>query len=157
MSTKPGKTPAGYYLRFRGQTSGPYTLMQIREGLTSGTVSRLHDISRDQARWYPIHTRPAILSGAEEQPSHEQPVEEPPAPAVPDPVEQTQNEHEDPEPTPAPESARPAPATRTQAPPVKTVRHGPVSRGTSEKDLPALDASGNEDIIERILKEKHDR
>jgi hypothetical protein len=61
----PKKQSPGFYLRFRGQTTGPYSLEQVKDALTQGTVSRLHDVSRDQHHWFPIHTRPAILDNSQ--------------------------------------------------------------------------------------------
>lgn len=67
MSVQPKKQAPGYYLRFRGQTTGPYSLQQVKDAITQGSVSRLHDVSRDQVQWFPIHTHPAILDAAQQQ------------------------------------------------------------------------------------------
>ena len=61
MSAIQSKQAPGYYIRFRGQTTGPYTLSQVQASIAQGSISRIHDISRDQVNWFPIHTNPAIL------------------------------------------------------------------------------------------------
>jgi hypothetical protein len=69
---QPPKKP-GYYLRFRGQTTGPYSLQQVLDSLAQGSISRLHDVSRDQTRWFPIHTHPSILASDAPDPAPSSP------------------------------------------------------------------------------------
>ena len=137
MSNQPAKKTAGYYIRFRGQTTGPHNLAQVREGIASGSISRLHDVSRDQTHWHPIHTRPAILlSDASPEQAHSAPETSG--------SEQVKTAYVTPHDQPAQSTDETKPAAPSRS-----------NYNASSKDnlLPELDAEGNEDIIEKILKE----
>lgn len=40
-----------YYLRMRGQVSGPYSLAQLHNLRTRGQLGRFHEVSQDQIHW----------------------------------------------------------------------------------------------------------
>ncbi len=40
-----------YYVRWRGEMEGPFSLDQMKEQVAQERVSRLHDVSTDQAQW----------------------------------------------------------------------------------------------------------
>ncbi len=86
------KNSPGYYLRFRGQTTGPYSLQHVRDALAQGSISRLYDVSRDQVKWFPIHTRPAILDNDAFIPEPAQPAAGQPAPKYIQPGQQQQGQ-----------------------------------------------------------------
>jgi hypothetical protein len=141
MSNQPTKKAAGYYIRFRGQTTGPHKLAQVREGIASGSISRLHDVSRDQVHWYPIHTRPVILQSETSQ----DPAQPPQSSETAD-NDQVKTNYVTPHETPG-QAAEESGAT----PPTKPRQN--ISVASRENHLPELDSNGEEDIIEKILKE----
>src|SRR5262245_54706984 len=53
-----------YYLRMRGQVSGPYTLGQLQDLRLRGHLGRFHEVSLNQVQWAPASSIPALFSGA---------------------------------------------------------------------------------------------
>lgn len=45
------QTPGMWYVRFRGQVQGPYSVAQLRQQLERGRFSRQHEVSDDGATW----------------------------------------------------------------------------------------------------------
>jgi len=50
LTPKPAGGPA-YYVRLRGQTSGPYDLPTLQRQARHGLISRLHQVSSDGTSW----------------------------------------------------------------------------------------------------------
>jgi len=83
-----------YFVRWRGDIQGPFTTEQLRKLVTQGQVSRLHDVSKDQAKWQRLETiaelytpyermRPAATEMKETSPIAQATEEEAVAPASP--------------------------------------------------------------------------
>lgn len=49
-----------YYVRWRGKLSGPFDVEQLQEMAAEDRLSRLHDVSTDQADWHRAETMVAV-------------------------------------------------------------------------------------------------
>jgi hypothetical protein len=65
-----------YYLRVRGQVSGPYTVADLHNLRLRGQFGRFHEVSRDQVRWAPAGSVAALF------PSGPNPIAPPEAPPL---------------------------------------------------------------------------
>src|SRR5687767_7575127 len=65
----------GYFVRFRGRVSGPFTLERLRGMAYAGQVSPMHEVSEDRATWMVASDVPGLLPSAPE-PAPSQPVVE---------------------------------------------------------------------------------
>jgi hypothetical protein len=59
----------GYFVRFRGRVSGPFTLERLRGMAYAGQVSPIHEVSEDRATWAPATDVPGLLPSAPDQPA----------------------------------------------------------------------------------------
>src|SRR2546427_9492444 len=51
-----------YYVRMRGQVSGPYTLGQLHNLRLRGHLGRFHEVSANQVQWMPASAVPGLFS-----------------------------------------------------------------------------------------------
>lgn len=72
-----------YYIRFGGQTTGPYPSSKIREMIRRDQVSRVHELSPDGQVWTRLRDLPELRDEPKpESPPHKQKLAKPAPPAV---------------------------------------------------------------------------
>ena len=70
---------AKYYVRFKGRTLGPFEESKLRDMISRGQVTRLHEISTDGLSWQTAEQRSELFSSEEQQETIEATVVEEPS------------------------------------------------------------------------------
>ena len=107
-----------FYVRFRGRTSGPFPVGELRHMVARGQLSRMHQVSADQANWCRAHEEPTLKSAFDRQP--------PVRSDTSVPIEPMSPAETKPEAAQKPQQAVPAPADTGEPP----VAQDDISAGT---------------------------